>query len=293
VSSRRNPTPSYLLHRQSGRARAVWTDPTGTRCQRLLPGQFNSRESKAAFAQIVAEVAADPHIERDRDRVSVAEVLLAFLDFAEGHYVRPDGSQTHEVAEYKLVSRYVRELYGETLAREFGPLALKAVRERFITAGWCRSLVNRRVIMPQVVEPNTGPLPGERPGDHYDRVTDIHDVLCELGFVEHSRKRVGQTLYTRPGKKVEDGCSASVLGNSLWLFSSAVPWLKENEKHGHNKPYTPFGLLVALKHKGNASAAARELAQQGYGDRPKLAKSASHKRYRIKLMDNGRWTSGF
>ena len=29
MSTRRKPTPSYLLHRQSGRARAVWTDQTG------------------------------------------------------------------------------------------------------------------------------------------------------------------------------------------------------------------------------------------------------------------------
>ena len=72
-------------------------------------------------------------------------MLLAFLIFAEGHYRRVDGTTTNELDEYKLVARHVRELYGETAAREFGPLALKAVRQRFIDAGWCRGFINQWV----------------------------------------------------------------------------------------------------------------------------------------------------
>src|SRR5262249_1462751 len=72
-------------------------------------------------------------------------VLLAFLRHAERHYRRADGSQTHEVFEYKLVVRMVREVYGHTPAREFGPLALKAIRSAMIGRKWCRSLVNQRV----------------------------------------------------------------------------------------------------------------------------------------------------
>jgi hypothetical protein len=34
----RNSLPSYLPHAQSGKARAVWTDPTGNRHFRMLPG---------------------------------------------------------------------------------------------------------------------------------------------------------------------------------------------------------------------------------------------------------------
>ena len=37
MTTRRKPTPSYLLHQQSGRARDVWTDPLGIRHQKLLP----------------------------------------------------------------------------------------------------------------------------------------------------------------------------------------------------------------------------------------------------------------
>jgi len=36
-------------------------------------------------------------------------------------------------------------LYGETRAANFGPLALKAMCQKFVGAGWCRSLINQRV----------------------------------------------------------------------------------------------------------------------------------------------------
>ncbi len=73
------------------------------------------------------------------------EVLLAHLNRAKQHYRRADGSMTHEVDEYRLICRYVRELYGTTPAAGFAPLALKAVRQKFIAVGWCRSLINQRI----------------------------------------------------------------------------------------------------------------------------------------------------
>ena len=49
MPAKRKSIPSYLPHAQSGRARAVWTDRTGTRQFRLLPGPFDSAESRTAF----------------------------------------------------------------------------------------------------------------------------------------------------------------------------------------------------------------------------------------------------
>ncbi|VTU00965.1 catalytic phage domain protein : Integrase, catalytic core, phage domain protein OS=Rhodopirellula sallentina SM41 GN=RSSM_06627 PE=4 SV=1: Phage_integrase [Gemmataceae bacterium] len=144
----RNHTPSYLLHRRSGRARAVWTDLTGTRQQRLLPGEFGSDESKAAFARLQLEVVTSPVCLPATDtarNVSLNEVLLAFLSHAERHYRDPDGNLTTEYREYTRVARHLRELYGPAPAAGFGPLALKAVRQRFVDAGWSRGVVNQRV----------------------------------------------------------------------------------------------------------------------------------------------------
>ncbi|WP_246173546.1 tyrosine-type recombinase/integrase [Limnoglobus roseus] len=80
-----------------------------------------------------------------RTGTTVSEVLLAFLNFATGHYRRADGSTTNELDEYKMVARHARELYGTSPAQEFGPLALKSIRQKFIAAGWCRGFINQRV----------------------------------------------------------------------------------------------------------------------------------------------------
>ncbi|MBA4191424.1 MAG: hypothetical protein C0467_25875 [Planctomycetaceae bacterium] len=71
-------------------------------------------------------------------------MLLTYLDHAERHYCGPDGQLTREVEQVKTVSHVVRELYGNTPAASFGPLALKAVQQQFIGKGWCRRSVNQQ-----------------------------------------------------------------------------------------------------------------------------------------------------
>jgi hypothetical protein len=41
-----------------------------------------------------------------------------------------------------LALKPVKMLYGHTAARDFGPLALKAVRQWMVTTGWTRGYVN-------------------------------------------------------------------------------------------------------------------------------------------------------
>src|SRR5438874_2928603 len=99
----RKSIPSYLPHAQSGRARAVWTDRTGTRQFRMLPGPFDSPESRAAFATLLLELEAAPHeaTAADPAGLTMAKVLLAYLDYAERHYRGPDGKPTSELRECK------------------------------------------------------------------------------------------------------------------------------------------------------------------------------------------------
>jgi integrase len=136
----RKPTPSYLPHKRSGRGRAVWTDAAGVRHQQLLPGPFGS------FARLVAELVVSPSAptRADADGLTVNELLLAFAEYAEKQDRTPDGPPTDEVKHLRIVSRYVRGLYGDTPAAAFGPLALKVVRQQFVGAGWCRETVNQQ-----------------------------------------------------------------------------------------------------------------------------------------------------
>jgi len=71
--------------------------------------------------------------------------LTAFLDHAEQHYRKPDGTPTNEINEFEYTFKPLVELYGLTLASAFGPLALKSVRQRMIDAGWCRNVINHGV----------------------------------------------------------------------------------------------------------------------------------------------------
>ena len=60
----------------------------------------------------------------ESESLLVNEVLLAYVDFAEKHY--SDGQQVStELANTKLALRPVKQLYGDTVADQFGPLALR------------------------------------------------------------------------------------------------------------------------------------------------------------------------
>lgn len=142
---KRNSVPSYLLHKQSGKARAVWTDATGVRHQKLLPGEYDSAESRAAHARLVLDHAKPITTAPTQECISVAELLLAFLIHADKNYTDSEGKPTQEVATIKYSVKPVRELFAELPVDLFGPLALETVREKMIEVGLCRTLINRRV----------------------------------------------------------------------------------------------------------------------------------------------------
>ncbi len=72
---------------------------------------------------------------------TVGELCLAFLRYAETHY-RKNGEPTSQLHVVKGTVRPLNELYGLTPAKDFGPLALKAVRAKVVQVGWTRGTVN-------------------------------------------------------------------------------------------------------------------------------------------------------
>ena len=253
----RNLLPSYLLHKQSGRARAVWTDPAGTRQFRLLPGLFDNAESRTAFARLQLELASSPHLpyKADRSGVSVNEVLLAYLGFAQGHYRRPDGSTSNEFEEYKLVARYVRELYGHLPSAEFGPLALRAVRQKFLAADWSRGFINQRIwrvkrifkwavaeeLIPSAVHQALTAVPGLQRGRSAARETEpvgpVDDATVDatLPFLSaHVRGLVEFQRLTgcRPGEACALRRCDIDTGGAVWLYR---PTLHKNTWRGKSR----------------------------------------------------------
>lgn len=136
-------TPSYRHHKPSGQAVVT----LGGKDHYL--GNYGSRESREAYDRLLAEWLANHRRPTPREgerfaRISVAELLDAYLEHARRYYVK-DGEPTSEQDTIRQAQRPVRLLYANVQARDFGPLALKAVRQQMIDRGWCRTFINRQV----------------------------------------------------------------------------------------------------------------------------------------------------
>jgi integrase len=156
--SRPRGVPAYRRHKQSGQAVVTLTDPSGQRRDVLL-GKHGTAASRQEYARVLAEWEAAgrclPAHDTQAPDITVNELAVAFMRHAEEHYRRPDGTQTAEVAEYRLTLRPVKHLYGHTPAAAFGPLALKAIRDLMVE-GWAhpkygpqrplsRGVINQRI----------------------------------------------------------------------------------------------------------------------------------------------------
>lgn len=148
MSARKKAVPNYRLHKPTGQAVVTVRTPAGKR-RNIYLGKYNSPESRSAYNRVIAELEASPAAATlplsGRADLILVEALLAFAKHATEHYSGPDGKITRELTEYRQAIRIMRDLYGSTPAREFGPLALKAVRQKMIESGLCRPVVNRRV----------------------------------------------------------------------------------------------------------------------------------------------------
>jgi integrase len=131
--------PRYRLHKPTGQA-VVTIDGRD-----IYLGKYRSAASREAYRRIVGEwMQHGGKLPPATDAATVTEVIVSYTEFASGYYVK-DKKPGKEVWMIKSALKIVRELYGRTRAAEFGPLALKAVREVMIRNDWCRNHINRQV----------------------------------------------------------------------------------------------------------------------------------------------------
>jgi integrase len=156
--SRKRGIPTYRLHRQSGLAIVTLADDLGGRRDVTL-GKYNTPESKAEYARIIAEWESQGRrlavpVGATKD-LTITELVARFWPYAEQHYRYPDGRTTNELADFKYSLRPLVHFYGHTPAKEFGPLALKVVRQKMVDGyehprygpqqALCRDVINQRV----------------------------------------------------------------------------------------------------------------------------------------------------
>ncbi len=117
---------------------------------------------------------------------------------------------------------------------------------------------------------------GDRPGDVYNRRSTWSDVLGPAGWTRLYERSDGSATWQRPGKEgrgvsaTTGFCGARAGKDLLYVFSSNAHPLESE------CCYSKFSAYTFLNHAGDFSAAAKELAEQGYRpDPPVLSASPS------------------
>ena len=131
--------PKYRKHKSTGQAIVT----INGRDHYL--GPHRTKASYREYDRLIGEWLAtgrSPTFGATAAEITIVELVVSYLTHAQAYY---GAGQRGEYANMRRVLRPLKELYGRSLAREFGPLQLKAVRETFIAAGHARKHINQNV----------------------------------------------------------------------------------------------------------------------------------------------------
>ncbi len=132
-------TPKYRRHKAKGLALVTLNG------RDIYLGKYGSESSKQEYRRLIAEYLQHGAVSTtSRADVTVAEVMAAYLRFAKGYY-RKAGKLTREYGLIVECCGHVKGLYSRTRAMDFGPLALKAVRQAMVDADHSRKHINKNI----------------------------------------------------------------------------------------------------------------------------------------------------
>jgi hypothetical protein len=115
--------PSYRLHKHSGRG---FVELSG---KRIYLGPYDDPATRQRYHALIAEWLENGRkLSVDANRITVMEICARYWHHAQQYYVRSDGSLTQSIDSVKQALRPLKAMYGSTLAVDFGPKALRAVR---------------------------------------------------------------------------------------------------------------------------------------------------------------------
>jgi integrase len=170
--------PSYTRHKASGQAvvRLNGVD--------VYLGPWNTPQSRAEYDRVINEWLARGRRLPDRadgDALLTKELISGYYQFAVASM--PDV----EVDKVKAALRPVREMYGETPAAKFGPVAFQAVRKKLIDTELCISTIRDRMgIIKRMVA--WGVANEMLPGDALHRLQAVPRLKAGRDGVKASRK---------------------------------------------------------------------------------------------------------
>ena len=248
--------PSYRRHKPTGQAVVTING------RDIYLGKWNSAESKAEYDRLIAEFLANGRrLQSDAD-ATVVEVLNAYRKFAENYY-RKDGRVTSEYGCILESLKIVRELYGRKIANDFGPLALKAVRQRMVDKGWSRGHINKAIgrirrcfkwaVENELVRPDmyhglmavSGLRKGRSEAKETDPVLPVDDETVQSTLPHLTSVVADMVRFQRiTGCRPQDVCNLRPcdvdMSGEVWLYRPAT---HKTEHHGRERiiPIGPKG----------------------------------------------------
>lgn len=141
MTTKRTPrTPSYRHHKASGRG---FVEIEG---RRIYLGPFREPETLQRYHQTIAEwVSHGRRLPVAPHELTVVELCLAYFEYARSYYILPDATVSSELSNVKRAVKWLNDIYGHLLAKEFGPLQLKIIREKLVKDDLSRGTVNRTI----------------------------------------------------------------------------------------------------------------------------------------------------
>lgn len=137
TSRRKTVAPKLRHHKGTGQAYAVLNN------QAVYFGRYGTDEAVELYHKTIAEwVANGRQPEKASEEISISELVARFWIHVEKYYRDAAGRPTTEVGNLRIAMRYMCDVYGSTRAMEFGPRALKTVRQQMIDNGLSRKYIN-------------------------------------------------------------------------------------------------------------------------------------------------------
>jgi integrase/YHS domain-containing protein len=130
--------PSYRHHKASGQA------CTKIRGKTYYFGAFGTPESKRKFRELLAQylLCEDPAtFGVDVRELTMAEVCLSYLKHAKSYY----GGESQEYKNIVMALRPISQLIPRKLAKDFGPLDFKQIRQWWLNRDVSRQYANRQM----------------------------------------------------------------------------------------------------------------------------------------------------
>ena len=132
--------PKYRKHKASGQAIVTLNG------RDHYLGPYGTKVSRQEYDRLVCEWLASGRTLQNQDAppFTIVELCAKYLVFAKQYYVR-DGRCTGVIPGIKAAMKYLLAWYRHAPVLDFGPLALKALRQRMVEDGLSRSYVNDHI----------------------------------------------------------------------------------------------------------------------------------------------------